>query len=205
MTQRSALRRCRFCPARRLPRGSLRNCCNAWSVAAQLSGPAGVTVDEWLRERTKGLAHSGRRCYRTCQSRRAPHQPPGLCQQLFSPAVDRGEWPQVHRRRQAKCGRRKRRTRLAGEVYREALRRPGARVSAGETHSGTGDRVGRSNRTDVGTAWQVLPVAAGEPANVVDTDRLNIQLVAVLYDRRDARIAPRQRSWQSMLMPPTGN
>jgi hypothetical protein len=36
-----------------------------------------VTVDEWLRERTKGLAHSGRRCYRTCQSRRAPHQPLG--------------------------------------------------------------------------------------------------------------------------------
>jgi hypothetical protein len=26
----------------------------------------------------------------------------------------------------------------------------------------------------------------------------------VLYDRRDARIAPRQRSWQSMLMPPPG-
>src|ERR1700757_4245651 len=74
-------------------------------------------------------------------------------------------------------------SRLAGHLYREGLCFPERRGVDVETVGGAGDLVGLRARADLGDWAQVLPIAAGEPAQVVDADRLDGGLARQVHYR----------------------
>jgi hypothetical protein len=74
-------------------------------------------------------------------------------------------------------------SRLAGYLYREGLYFPERRGVDVETVGGAGDLVGLRARADLGGWAQVLPIAAGESAKVVDADRLDGGLARQVHYR----------------------